>query len=171
VARRAAIAVALVIACHRDTAPAARGALIVDVAPTATRDAIDVMLANAIEVLRSPTLRERAARIAGHPVDGAVVVERRGDSTVLEVGVDLPDPLAAAQACNQLMQAFYELRAEAQVIALSDRSQRVAAMADALPKEDPQRGKLDAELAQLEHDRQLVRSDIEVLERCEPRAR
>ena len=158
----------LLVACA-SKAPAASGAMMLDVAPTATRDALDAEVANAIEMLRGPMLRDRVSHERGMPFDGAIVAHRRGDSTVIEVGVELADPLAAAAACNQLMRAFYEMRLEARIAGGVDRANRLEEMADKLPKGDPQRDKLDAEVAQLERDRELSQSDVKLIEPCQPR--
>ena len=166
-----------------------RGALMLQVSPDATKDSIDVQIANAIELLQSRWLVERVVErerlglvlggdkqdpaVATQTIQQAIRASRRGDSSVIEVGIaDQMDPRAAMDVCNRLMQAFFEHRLEARV---ADIRTRMAALASELEQleraADPRLGDVKKRLHELELESLQQKSDVQLVDPCRIRDR
>lgn len=165
-----------------EPAPAARGALVLDIGESMDRAVLDARVLTEIEVLRSRALVERALTHAAldrqRPFQGAqgvtaaqraIRASRRGDSLVIDVGVVSPDPELATTLCNSLMQQYIEQRYQQHLAPRAHAADRLAAELERLDPADERRRALEARVSELELERAAMRSDARVLERCEPR--
>lgn len=161
------IALLLVVLCAcGDREPRARGTVILELPlGSAGQDEIAARMATEIEVLTSRALAERAAEAIGiepaqvDTIHRALRAARRGNSLLIDVGVDLEDPERARNVCNAVIEAFVTYR-------MSARLQIVHAQIQAL-SEAP--GEHHAEVAALERERLTMQNDVRVLDRCNAR--
>lgn len=145
--------------------PAASGSLVFDPKPP---DTADVFLATEAEVIRSAQLRERVAQdLRMELTADAIVVARKRDSMILEIGVRDADARRAAQLCNALARAYLEHRLERGSIDNLRARQAIAEQLERHPDDENLRNRMSA----MEMERAMQRLDVRLLEACTPRNR
>jgi uncharacterized protein involved in exopolysaccharide biosynthesis len=172
--------------------PRASGAIVLELDEArASRDAIAARIATEVEVLKSGSLAMRVVQARdldttlGGPeqavakVRRATRASRRGESLVIDVGVDLEDPELARVVCNALIDQYLEQRMltlmepfDQQIRALAAASEILGASetADPSPEEREriaeQRRHADEELTALQTRMRAQRNDARALDPC-----
>lgn len=161
---------AALVACDRGEAvepargPGASGSMVFDTRPATEAD---VFLATEGEIVKSARLVDRVneAYRTTELAPGAITVERRPGTMILDVTVRNADPVRAQHLCNQLLQVYFEYR---MTLALMGVNQQLEAMVVRL-EQTPDDADLKRKISDLELQARIRKSDVRLLDQCTTR--
>jgi len=156
--KRFVLGVALCACSNKADGPHAKGSFVFT-----ERVAADVFIATEAEVMKSEPLLRRIREVAREELArGAIAVERRAGTMILDVTVRDKDPRRAAMLCNHLMQTYVEYRMTAGITVIHQQMEAVSRELERTPNSP----ELARQMSELEVKRTTHQLDVRVLEPC-----